>query len=74
MKQVIAGYLVVVWVYCIAGLLMVSKGHEWDSKKGDKYVVIAEWNTVTGGLLWMLAWMPEFATLRICLNAKIPPP
>ncbi len=38
--------------------------------KGDKYVVIVEWNTVAIGLLWVFTWYLEWDDYYLCL---IPP-
>ena len=71
-KQILSIYLMAVWVYCLYYLILYSSEEEVESieGKGDKYVVIAEWNTVTIGLLWVLTWYLEWDNYYLCL---IPP-
>jgi hypothetical protein len=38
-KQLLAVYLVLLWIYCLIMLIAVSKDESLESK-GDKYVVI----------------------------------
>jgi hypothetical protein len=37
--------------------------------KGDRYVVIVEWNTVTIGLMWVLSWYFEWEHYYLCLSS-----
>jgi hypothetical protein len=67
LKQVLAVYLIAVWIYCLAFLILVSEEEELEGK-GDKYVVIVEWNTVTIGLLWVLSWYFEWKNYYLCLT------
>ena len=63
-------YLIVTWVYCIAGLIATSSDEELDVEgKGDKYVVIVEWNTVAVGLLWVLSWVTEWKHYGLVLKS-----
>jgi hypothetical protein len=63
-------YLIVTWVYCIAGLILTSSEEELEVEgKGDKYVVIVEWNTVAVGLLWVLSWVIEWRHYGLALKS-----
>jgi hypothetical protein len=66
-KQVLALYLLLLWIYCI--IMLISVSSEELEGKGDKYVVIVEWNTVTMGLLWVLSFYPEWKHLALTLTA-----
>ena len=66
-KQLLAGYLIAVWIYCIIMIIIVSIGETgWESKT-DKFVNIVEWNTVTIGLLWVLSFCWEWKQMNLCL-------
>lgn len=63
-------YLIVTWVYCIAGLILTSSDEELEVEgKGDKYVVIVEWNTVAVGLVWVLSWVIEWRHYGLALKS-----
>lgn len=63
-------YLIVTWVYCIAGLILTSSEEDLEVEgKGDKYVVIVEWNTVAVGLLWVLSWVIEWRHYGLALKS-----
>jgi hypothetical protein len=63
-------YLIVTWVYCIAGLILTSSEEELEVEgKGDKYVVIVEWNTVAVGLVWVLSWVIEWRHYGLALKS-----
>lgn len=65
-KQMLALYVAGVWLYCIIGLTLSS---EDDLKgKGDKYVVIVEWNTVIFCLLWVLSFAEEWKAFALTLR------
>lgn len=65
-KQILAGYLVLLWVYCLIKIILVSKDEELDGKS-DRYVNIVEWNTVTVGLLWVLSFYWEWKHMNLVL-------
>ena len=63
-------YLIVTWVYCIAGLILTSSEEDLEVEgKGDKYVVIVEWNTVAVGLVWVLSWVIEWRHYGLALKS-----
>lgn len=64
-KQVLAGYLVGLWVYCLVMIALVS-ADELEAKS-DRYVNIVEWNTVTVGLLWVLSFAWEWKHMNLVL-------
>ena len=66
-KVVVAGYLSIVWVYCLIGLISEAVGHANDD---DKYIVIVEWNLVYAGLIWILCFLPDFKNVYFTLNPK----
>ena len=65
-KQLLAAYLVILWVYCIVMIIAVSTDEEIEGKS-DKYVDIVEWNTVTVGLLWVLTFYWEWKQMNLVL-------
>ena len=66
-KQILAVYLIVLWVYCIGMIIIVSLVDEGWAGKTDKYVNIVEWNTVTIGLLWVLTFYWEWKQMNLVL-------
>lgn len=67
LKQAIAGYIALVWLYCVVGLITES-----GSQNGqDIYVVIVEWNSVWANLLWVLSFVLEWKHFKLAL-AKDP--
>jgi hypothetical protein len=67
LKQLLTVILLAVWAYCLVMLIAVSEEEELQGK-GDKYVVIVEWFTVTVGLLWVLSWYFEWEHFYLCLT------
>ena len=61
LKLLITGYIALIWIYCIVGLI-------FDSKHNNKYVVIVEWNSVWGNLLWVLSFVYEWKHFKVALN------
>ena len=66
-KQVLAGYLVALWIYCIVMIIAVSLYEVGWESKSDMYVNIVEWNTVTVGLLWVLTFYWEWKQMNLVL-------
>ena len=66
-KVVVAGYLSIVWIYCIIGLISEAVSPANDD---DKYIVIVEWNLVYAGLVWILCFLPDFKKVYFVLNPK----
>lgn len=69
-KIVVAGYLSIIWIYCLVGLVS-EQIHP--SNDDDVYVVIVEWNLVYAGLIWVLCFLGDFKHVRIVFtNNKAP--
>ena len=65
LKKALAFYIVSVWIYCIYGLLTTPNDNQ---KKSDQFVVIVEWNSFLGNLLWVLTFVLEWKELNFCLD------
>lgn len=66
-KIVVAGYLSIVWIYCIYGLLTEAKANG-----DDQYIVIVEWNLVYAGLIWVLCFLGDFSKVYVVLTNRHP--
>lgn len=72
-KVVVAGYLSIVWIYCLIGLISEAVG---PSNDDDIYIVIVEWNLVFAGLIWILCFLGDWQHIYLTLTPpnKIKPP
>lgn len=59
-KIVVAGYLSIIWIYCLVGLVLENLGAEGKKNDDDVYIVIVEWNLVYAGLIWVLCFLGDF--------------
>lgn len=64
-KTLVAGYLTVVWGYCIIGLILENAAN-----KDDIYVVIVEWNLVYAGLVWIFCFVEDWKHVYLALDCK----
>jgi hypothetical protein len=64
-KMILAGYVGLVWVGTLAGLVLNPSGQNDDE---NVYIVILEWNSVYVCLFWILSYLPEWSDLRITLT------
>ena len=51
-------------VYCLVGLIT-------DPKHNNEYVVILEWNLVIWGLIWLLTFTVDWASVFLTLKGDI---
>ncbi len=72
-KIIVAGYLSVIWFYCIYGLIIENLKSD-KPNEDDKYIVIVEWNLVYAGLIWILCFLGDFKDVYVVLqNTKSVP-
>lgn len=70
-KIIVAGYLSIVWFYCLGGL--IYEGLFPSGKNGDDiYIVIVEWNLVYAGLIWVLCFLGDFKQTYLVLKNNKP--
>lgn len=69
-KIVVATYLSIIWTYCLLGLIFDSVTGGNENGKGDKYVVIVEWNLVYAGLIWILCFLSDMKGVYLIFRNK----
>ena len=62
-KMMLAVYLLIVWIYCLIGLIF-----EAFSNDDDMYIVIVEWNSVYASLIWVLSFVADFKNVYLGLD------
>lgn len=67
-KKITCVYLVLVWVFCLIGILY--QFFVLDDFTSETYIIIVEWNQFIAVLLWLLGFKLDWKNTYLCLIHK----